>query len=134
MPARTGRAFPSRVIPDLLRIARITGGSFTLIDMDHQRLLNPASWDGTVTAYLEIHGKSSDAASPFVARLFNVTTTSAMAGSDVSIASASNTRGRSGAFSLTAGDNLYKVQYGGATGFTYTPDPYSHAVLILDVA
>jgi hypothetical protein len=102
-------------------------------DMDNERLLDPADWDGTVVVYLEVHAKTNDAGSPFRARLFNDTLGFAVSGSELSTPAIVNTRARSGGFSLSAGSNVYHVQYGGVSGFTYTPDPNSHAVLIIEV-
>lgn len=98
--------------------------------VDLERELDPADWDGTVAAYLEVHGKTGDAGFALKARVYNVTLASPVAGSDISDNPTSETRIRSGAFSLDAGPNSYRVEFGGLVGATYT---LYDAVLILEV-
>lgn len=117
-----------------LRLIGALTSTLVWFDMDHERQIDPADWDGTVEAILEIHAKTDDGNKPFLARLYNDTLNAAVSGSNVSISATSNTRGRSSAFSLASGANIYHIQYGGVAGATYTPDPYSHAVLLIDVA
>ncbi len=93
-----------------------------------QRSLNPADYGTTVTAYLEVHLKTSSAASPVTAYLKNVTTSLIVGGSSLTTASTTRLRVRSSGFTLDSGINTYEVEYGGASGATYTP---YDAVLIL---
>lgn len=128
-------AHPSLILPPRSRTQFLTlNPTITYLDMDNEVEIDPADWGGTVTAYLEIHAKSSHGSHPFHVQLYNDTTASVVAGSHFTISATANTRGRSGPFSLAAGPNIYRVQYGGESGFTFTPDPDSHARLILDVA
>lgn len=97
-----------------------------------QRQIDPADWvaAATPTIYLEVHGKTSDAAKALYAQLRNVTT-GLVVSPVMSTIATSKTRVRSAAFSLTAGANLYQVEFGGYAGATYT---LYDAVLIVDVA
>lgn len=90
---------------------------------------DPTHWAGTVTVKLEVHGKTSDAALPIRARLFNETTSTAIGPSEVSSTATSNTRVRSSSFSFQAGENVYHVEFGGKAGATYT---LHDAALIVD--
>jgi hypothetical protein len=81
-----------------------------------ERQLTPAQYGHNPTVYLEVHGQTDEASKPLLARLYNVTTAAAVAGSDISIASTTKVRARSGAFSLAAGINVYRVEFGGVPG------------------
>jgi hypothetical protein len=94
------------------------------------RSLDPGDWDGTVTAYLEVHGFTDDSGNPLLARLYNVTDASAVSGSEISSAAVSNTRARSSSFSLASGSKVYRVEYGGLEGGSFNLED---AVLIVDV-
>ncbi len=131
--ARTGRAFPSRILMQNTRMAaraRLT--ITTLISFGGvwpvQRSLDPADYGTTVTAYLELHAKTSSAAAPFQGFLKNVTLASTVGGSGVVTAATTETRVRSSAFTLASGINTYEVDFGGTSGVTYT---LFDAVLVL---
>lgn len=96
-----------------------------------ERLINPSDWGGAATAVLEVHGKTSDSGFSFFARLYNVTTSTAVSGSEISSNPTSKTRLRSSAFSFAAGDNVYRVEFGGPIGATYT---MYDAVLISEIS
>lgn len=81
-----------------------------------ERLLDPAEFGSAPVVYLEVHGETDEASKPLNARLYNVTTAAAVAGSDILIAATSKTRGRSAAFSLAAGPNVYRIEFGGTPG------------------
>ncbi len=110
------------------RLAVTTFLSFIAWGEAIQRNLDPTDYGTTVTAYLEVHAKTSSAGSPFQGFLKNVTTSSTVGGSDVSTAATSKTRVRSGGFTLASGANTYEVDFGGTAGVTYT---CFDAVLIL---
>lgn len=95
------------------------------------REIDPADWDGTVTAYLEVHAKTSNASFAVFARLYNVTDAVEVSGSEITSTSTSEVRIRSGALTLAAGLKEYRVEFGGFTGATFT---LYDAVLILEVA
>ncbi len=123
MPARTGRGFPSHITtfftPKRAFIVA-TLNFLTAAGVWIQRSLNPANYTGTtVTFYLECN-MLSDSGGTATARLRNVTTNSVIGLSSVSTTSTTLVRVRSGPFQLDAGDNVYEVDLGGATGGLYT--------------
>ncbi len=131
--ARTGRAFPSQPSTGthaahgqvIQRLALTSGSAVTTSwgngGVGLQRQIDPAvDYPGsTVTAYLEVHGKTSDAAHTFQAVLKNVTTGIVQGGS-VSTLSTAMIRMRSAGFVLASGSNIYEVNFGGTLGATYT--------------
>lgn len=94
-----------------------------------RREIDPSDWDGTVTAYLEVHGYPNGGT--FKARLYNVTDAAAVTGSDVTSTTTSPTRLRSSSFSFASGTKVYEVQYGGDPGNEYHN---VDATLIVDVS
>ncbi len=69
------------------RLAITTLVSFTTWGNTIQRSLNPANYGTTVTAYLEVHAKTSSASAAFQAQLKNVTLSETVGGSSVSTTS-----------------------------------------------
>ncbi len=123
--ARTGRAFPSRILMQNQRGAATARLAITtLISFGGvwpvQRSLNAADYGTTVTAYLEVHAKTSSAAAPFQGVLRNVTLSTNVGGSGVITTATTETRVRSSAFTLASGINTYEVDFGGTSGVTYT--------------
>lgn len=119
---------PSPLVIALAFPSLVLGIQFLQPYRDIQRSINVADWSGTLTFFLEVHGFTSDAAQPLIARLKNVDDGLPIAGSEVSITSLTSVRTRSGSFSLT-GDHIYEVEYGGLAGFDYTMED---AVLIMN--
>lgn len=95
-----------------------------------EREIDIGDFAGTVTAYIEVHGYTSNASFPYKARLYNKTNSVAIAGSEISSATLTPVRLRSAGFSLSAGLKEYEIQYGGSAGADYTT---IDAVLILEV-
>mgnify|MGYP001593036888 CR=1 FL=1 len=98
------------------------GGEVTFQDSfpPLEEQLDPADWQAP-TIRLRAHGKTSNVLNPCIARLYNVTTAAAVAGSEASIAELPDESwADSGAFSLAAGPNEYKVQHGCRPGGTAT--------------
>lgn len=127
--------FPIEVRPDVASLTLTTFAPNILASVYQAfagltRQLNPADWNGTVTVILEVHGKTNSALNPLLVRLYNVSNSAVVSGSAISSTATSKTRLRSSAFSLAAGDNVYRVEYGGGIGGTFT---MYDAVLIVDV-
>lgn len=124
MPARTGRAFPSRATnAHRQRFALAAGSTFGGAGgtWPIQRLIDGAEYaGGTVTVFLEVHGKTDDATKPLIARLYDVTGANVVGGSEAQTASLTEARARSGAFSFDPGENTYGIQFGGSDGATHT--------------
>ncbi len=126
--ARTGRGFPTH--PQILgtravQTRAVTAATFSFLafgadgsSVGIRHSLNPASYAGTVTAYLEIQGYTSSPT--LTARLYNATLAAPVPGATVSLTSTTLIRAISLGFSLDTGDNTYEVQYGGVSGGFYT--------------
>ncbi len=119
MPARTGRGFPSRPTA-FLRPKALGGAAGFTSDWGIVRLIADTEYTGTVTVFLEIHGKTSDVTKPLVAYLKDITSGAIIVGSLATTAATTKTRARSAAFSFDTGSNVYGVDFGGNGGATHT--------------
>ena len=97
-------------------------------------LINPDDYAPNVQFILEVVMDTSNVIFPVRARLYNLTNTVAVAGSDaVSSALHLDTSAwvRSGLFSLVSGIKEYQVQYGGETGSGATVHLHSAKLLVV---
>jgi hypothetical protein len=123
--ARVGHRFPPPrpAVRSAARFAFTAGSTFGGVGgtWPIQRLIDDAEYaGGTVTVFLEVHGKTDDATKPLIARLYDVTGANVVGGSEAQTASLTEARARSGAFSFDAGENTYGIQFGGSDGATHT--------------
>lgn len=80
------------------------------------REIDPADFPDGAAFYFEVVIQTSSAAVPVYAQLFNVSTASPVANSEISSVSTEPERKRSSALSLPSGSNVYRAKFGGEPG------------------
>ena len=81
--------------------------------------INRTEYPTTALFYLEVNMLTFNAAQSARAKLYNITDTADVTGSDVSTTSTTADRARSGAFGIASGTNEYRVDVGGDAGGQY---------------
>lgn len=86
--------------------------------------IDPTDWDADLLFYFEADFYTSNAGSPAKARLYNLTDSAVVAGSEISVSETdpdNDIRARSSAITLPAASKEYQAQIGGEIGETYIP-------------